>query len=124
MLQVFTAFSRDQEDKVYVQHRVAENAPLLWRLIAMEGGAVFVAGNAKQMPQGVREAFLEVFRKEGGLEESAAVNYLQAMENQKRYQVETWAWETLLSLIIGTSSAMLIELTKSQTKIQSWNHFT
>ncbi|KAG8187301.1 hypothetical protein JTE90_011672 [Oedothorax gibbosus] len=91
MLRYFTAFSRDQEDKVYVQHRVAQNGPLLWQLINDRQAAVYVAGNAKQMPQGVKEAFLEMFQEDGGLDTDASAQYLQMMENQKRYQVETWA---------------------------------
>ena len=42
-LRVFTAFSRDQEHKVYVQHRIVEQGVLVWDLI--QQGAVFcVAG--------------------------------------------------------------------------------
>ena len=42
-LQVITAFSRDQERKIYVQHRIVEHGALVWG--ALEQGAVFcVAG--------------------------------------------------------------------------------
>ncbi|GFY68700.1 NADPH-dependent diflavin oxidoreductase 1 [Trichonephila inaurata madagascariensis] len=91
ILKIFTAFSRDQEDKIYVQHRIAENGPLMWDLIQNKKASIYVAGNAKQMPQGVKDAFLEIITKEGGLTQEEAVKYLLSLENVKRYQMETWA---------------------------------
>ncbi|XP_061555006.1 NADPH-dependent diflavin oxidoreductase 1 isoform X2 [Phycodurus eques] len=43
-LTLFTAFSRDQEEKVYVQHRVRENATLIWDMIANKGAYFYIAG--------------------------------------------------------------------------------
>lgn len=43
-LRLFTAFSRDQEEKVYVQHRVRENAALLWDLVANQNACFYIAG--------------------------------------------------------------------------------
>ncbi|GFQ75650.1 NADPH-dependent diflavin oxidoreductase 1 [Trichonephila clavata] len=91
ILKIFTAFSRDQEDKLYVQHRIAENGPLMWDLIQNKKASIYVAGNAKQMPQGVKDAFLEIITKEGGLTQEEAVKYLLSLENIKKYQMETWA---------------------------------
>ncbi|PRD20330.1 UNVERIFIED_CONTAM: NADPH-dependent diflavin oxidoreductase 1 [Trichonephila clavipes] len=91
ILKIFTAFSRDQEDKIYVQHRIAENGPLMWDLIQNKKASIYVAGNAKQMPQGVKNAFLEIITKEGSLTQEEAVKYFLSLENVKRYQMETWA---------------------------------
>ena len=41
---LMTAFSRDQDKKVYVQHRIRENAEDLWKLIAEKDACIFVAG--------------------------------------------------------------------------------
>ncbi|XP_071036381.1 NADPH-dependent diflavin oxidoreductase 1 [Parasteatoda tepidariorum] len=90
MLTLFTAFSRDQEDKVYVQHKIVENSTLLWELINHKLAYVYIAGNAKQMPEGVKDAFLKVFEKEGYLSNNECIKYLKTMELHKRYQVETW----------------------------------
>ncbi|KAM9323499.1 NADPH-dependent diflavin oxidoreductase 1 isoform 2-T2 [Pholidichthys leucotaenia] len=43
-LVLFTAFSRDQEEKVYVQHRVKENGKLLWDLITDKNACFYIAG--------------------------------------------------------------------------------
>ncbi|CAF96712.1 unnamed protein product, partial [Tetraodon nigroviridis] len=90
-LTLFTAFSRDQQEKVYVQHRVTENARLLWELITKKKGCFYIAGNAKQMPASVRSALKEVFQQEGTLSSEAAEQMLVVMENSGRLQCETWS---------------------------------
>uniref|UniRef100_A0A672FQ65 NADPH-dependent diflavin oxidoreductase 1 n=1 Tax=Salarias fasciatus TaxID=181472 RepID=A0A672FQ65_SALFA len=90
-LVLFTAFSRDQEEKVYVQHRVRENAALLWDLVANQNACFYIAGNAKQMPASVRDALKEVFQQEGRLTAEQAQEMLEAMERTGRFQSETWS---------------------------------
>ncbi|KAF7688733.1 NADPH-dependent diflavin oxidoreductase 1 [Silurus meridionalis] len=88
---LFTAFSRDQEDKVYVQHRLKEQAKLLWELIVNKNAFFYIAGNAKQMPTAVCDALKEVFRKNGGVTESQAQEMLDNMEKTGCFQSETWS---------------------------------
>ncbi|XP_067296248.1 NADPH-dependent diflavin oxidoreductase 1 isoform X1 [Pseudorasbora parva] len=88
---LFTAFSRDQEDKIYVQHRVKEQSKLLWDLVAKKNAFFYIAGNAKQMPSSVCDALKEVFQKEGGMSENQAQEMLDAMEKTGRFQSETWS---------------------------------
>lgn len=90
-LKLFTAFSRDQEDKCYVQHKVRENSKLVFNLIDMKEAHIFVAGNAKQMPDGVKEAFADIIEKEGGFGTGEGMKYIQKLVNNKRYHQETWA---------------------------------
>ncbi|XP_070844454.1 NADPH-dependent diflavin oxidoreductase 1 [Chaetodon trifascialis] len=90
-LTLFTAFSRDQEEKVYVQHRVRENAALLWDLITNKNACFYIAGNAKQMPASVCDALKEVFQQEGGVSAEDAEQMLAAMERSGRFQSETWS---------------------------------
>lgn len=45
-LTVIPAFSRDQDDKVYVQHKIKEHAALVWQLIDKQGAYIYVAGKA------------------------------------------------------------------------------
>ncbi|KAJ3605992.1 hypothetical protein NHX12_028035 [Muraenolepis orangiensis] len=75
-LSLFTAFSRDQEDKIYVQHRAAY---------------FYIAGNAKEMPASVRDALKETFQLEGGLSLEEADQMVVAMERVGRFQRETWS---------------------------------
>ncbi|XP_013884668.1 NADPH-dependent diflavin oxidoreductase 1 [Austrofundulus limnaeus] len=90
-LLLFTAFSRDQEEKVYVQHRVKENSALLWDLITKKKAWFYIAGNSKQMPGGVRDALKEVFQLEGGDSADEAEHRLVLMEQTGRLQRETWS---------------------------------
>ncbi|XP_068020311.1 NADPH-dependent diflavin oxidoreductase 1 isoform X2 [Melanerpes formicivorus] len=90
-LTLFTAFSRDQEEKVYVQHRIREQRRLLWELLDCRGAHLYLAGNAKQMPEAVAEALQWVLQVEGGLSASQAEEYLAALERSQRFQSETWS---------------------------------
>ncbi|KAE8582045.1 hypothetical protein XENTR_v10019916 [Xenopus tropicalis] len=90
-LTLFTAFSRDQEDKVYVQRRIRENSALLWDLLANRQGYFYIAGNAKSMPNEVTDALKWVLQSEGGLSAPDAEQYVVAMEKSRRFQSETWS---------------------------------
>ncbi|XP_066569284.1 NADPH-dependent diflavin oxidoreductase 1 [Amia ocellicauda] len=90
-LTLFTAFSRDQGEKVYVQHRVREQAELLWELLAHRNAHFYIAGNAKQMPAAVSEAVSAVLQSQGGLGAMQAEELLQELERQGRFQTETWS---------------------------------
>ncbi|XP_063792224.1 NADPH-dependent diflavin oxidoreductase 1 isoform X2 [Pseudophryne corroboree] len=91
LLTLFTAFSRDQEDKIYVQHQIRENAAFLWDLISSKQAYVFLAGNAKSMPTQVMDALKDVFQSEGAKSVSEAEQYLVMLEKCGRFQSETWS---------------------------------
>ncbi|XP_006001477.1 NADPH-dependent diflavin oxidoreductase 1 isoform X2 [Latimeria chalumnae] len=90
-LTLFTAFSRDQDDKVYVQHRVKETGHLLWNLIHDKKAYFYIAGNAKLMPAAVTEALLSAFQSEGGLSVFESEQLLTELERLGRFQSETWS---------------------------------
>ncbi|KAL0486809.1 ndor1 [Acrasis kona] len=81
------AFSRDQNEKVYVQHRIRELKDDVWDILK-SGGHVFVAGNNK-MPKDVREAFVDV-GVQNGLSAQEAEEFIAQLEKNKKYQVESW----------------------------------
>lgn len=95
-LQVLTAFSRDQQHKVYVQDTVRENFPLFFRLLHDMQGSVYICGSSGRMPQAVREALIEAFQHGGApvpdqpFNRSQAEGYLIEMERVGRYKQETW----------------------------------
>ncbi|XP_064630444.1 NADPH-dependent diflavin oxidoreductase 1-like [Lineus longissimus] len=91
LLRVFTAFSRDQEEKIYVQDRILEQAGLIWDLIENQKAWFFVAGNAKRMPDDVKAIMQQVIMKEGSMTEDEAERYVKDLEKTKRYQVEAWS---------------------------------
>ncbi|MCB9496028.1 MAG: sulfite reductase subunit alpha [Fibrobacteria bacterium] len=82
--QLDLAFSRDQEEKIYVQTRMRERARELWSWL--DGGAVFcVCGDAKRMAKDVDAALVDVIRIGGGKSHEEAVAWVQAMAADKRY---------------------------------------
>jgi sulfite reductase alpha subunit-like flavoprotein len=89
-LRLFTAFSRDQKHKRYVQTVIREQAREVWKALGEGQGIVFVCGSSGRMPSAVREALVEVFSKCGGMEYSQAEQFLEAMEKGGRYKQETW----------------------------------
>lgn len=84
-----TAFSRDQERKIYVQHRMHEHARELWEWI--EAGAhLYVCGDAKRMARDVDAALHEIIRIAGGRTAEAAAEYVGKLKSEKRYQRDVY----------------------------------
>jgi len=83
------AFSRDQEQKIYVQTRMLEQSRELYAWLE-EGAYFYVCGDAKRMAKDVEEALLNVIAKEGGKGPEAARAYLDKMKEQKRYQRDVY----------------------------------
>lgn len=83
-LKVTTAFSRDQEQKIYVQHRIIENKDKLWRWIE-EGASIYICGDAKAMAKEVDLAFLTIFKEAGNMSDTKAKEYLHLLILNKRY---------------------------------------
>ncbi|XP_008574696.1 PREDICTED: NADPH-dependent diflavin oxidoreductase 1 isoform X2 [Galeopterus variegatus] len=90
-LTLVTAFSQEQDQKVYVQHRLQEHGPLVWELLDRQGAYFYLAGNAKYMPADVSEALTSIFQEEGGLSGPDAATYLARLQRTLRFQTETWA---------------------------------
>jgi sulfite reductase alpha subunit-like flavoprotein len=86
---IITAFSRDQNEKVYVQDRIRQNSHLILDCL-QANGVIYVAGNAKRMPRDVREAIVDTIVEKGGLSREDALKYIRQLENKARYQCETW----------------------------------
>ncbi|HRE80501.1 MAG TPA: sulfite reductase subunit alpha [Opitutaceae bacterium] len=78
------AFSRDQPEKIYVQHRMMETAQELWAWL--EAGAhVYVCGDACRMAKDVDAALHTVVEKAGGRSRDAAADYVQELIRTRRY---------------------------------------
>lgn len=89
-LQIFTAFSRDQRQKIYVQDIVRQNPGLFFRLLHDMTGSVCICGSSGKMPEAVREALIETFQHGEEFSREEAEEYLTGMEKIGRYKQETW----------------------------------
>lgn len=84
-----TAFSRDSEQKVYVQHKMLENSKELFEWL--ENGAYFyVCGDKQNMAKDVHSALIDVIEKEGKMTRENTEAYLSAMQEQGRYQRDVY----------------------------------
>jgi len=79
-----TAFSRDQSQKIYVQHRMADEAAELWRWLD-EGAYFYVCGDAKRMASDVDHALASVAASQGGMDGAAAQAWVKQLARDGRY---------------------------------------
>jgi sulfite reductase (NADPH) flavoprotein alpha-component len=84
-----TAFSRDQEAKIYVQDRMMENSRELWAWLE-EGASVYVCGDASRMAKDVHTALHKVAEKEGGMNSDEAQAYMAALKDDHRYHRDVY----------------------------------
>jgi len=84
-----TAFSRDQAEKIYVQHRLLERAADVWAWL-QEGAHVYVCGDASRMAKDVDAALHRVVESAGGMTAEAAAGYVANLKTDKRYQRDVY----------------------------------
>jgi sulfite reductase (NADPH) flavoprotein alpha-component len=84
-----TAFSRDQTEKIYVQHRMLEHAAELW--LWLEAGAHFyVCGDATRMAKDVDDALHRIIEIAGGKTVDDAKAYVAKLKTDRRYQRDVY----------------------------------
>lgn len=84
-----TAWSRDQAEKIYVQHKMLEESAELYAWL--EQGAIFyVCGDASRMAVDVDKALHTIIEKEGGKTPEEAVAYMAALKEAKRYRRDVY----------------------------------
>lgn len=83
------AFSRDQQDKLYVQHRLREHGRELFAWLE-EGACVYVCGDARSMAPDVHAALLDIVASHGGGDHESAREYLNELTLAHRYQRDVY----------------------------------
>jgi len=89
-LELFTAFSRDTEVKVYVQHLISEQSKLIWGYLE-KGGYLYVCGDAKNMARDVSKTLVEIAKEVGGKNEEQAVQFVKTLRSSGRYLEDVWS---------------------------------
>ena len=84
------AWSRDQAQKVYVQHKMAENAAEIWKWIDAEGAYFFVCGDARRMAKDVDATLRKIVQERGGKNVEQANEYVEKLKNEKRYKRDVY----------------------------------
>lgn len=83
------AFSRDTEHKIYVQHRLLENADELYNWIE-EGAVIYICGDEKRMAHDVDATLRQIIAQKSGKSVEEAAAYLDELKQQKRYQRDVY----------------------------------
>ncbi|AFM17894.1 sulfite reductase, alpha subunit (flavoprotein) [Mycolicibacterium chubuense NBB4] len=78
------AFSRDQEQRVYVQHKMLDYGADVWRWLE-DGAHFYVCGDAGRMARDVDDALTSIIRIHGAMSDDAARDYKRALVADKRY---------------------------------------
>jgi len=87
---IFTALSREQKEKIYVTHRLAQNMPLIYDLIHEKSGNLYLCGPGGNVPPQVRNAVIKSIEEVGGHSREYAEKYVTEMQINGRYNVEAW----------------------------------
>ncbi len=83
------AFSRDTEEKVYVQHQMKKQSKELFEWLE-QGAYVYICGDEKHMAHDVHNTLLSIIQEEGAMSKEKAESYLANLQQQKRYQRDVY----------------------------------
>lgn len=83
------AWSRDAEEKTYVQHRMREVGRDLWSWLA-DGAHVYICGDATRMAKDVERTLVDVIAEHGARTPAEAASFLAEMKKQDRYQTDVY----------------------------------
>jgi sulfite reductase (NADPH) flavoprotein alpha-component len=84
-----TAFSRDQQEKIYVQHKLLQHAAEVYEWIN-SGAGFYVCGKKNPMSTDVEDALLQIIQEQGKKTVDEARQYLQQMEDEGRYEKDVY----------------------------------
>ena len=83
------AFSRDRTDKVYVQHKMKDEARNLYAWL-QDGAHFYVCGDAEHMARDVHRTLTDIVAEQGHLSSERAAEYVQDLQRAKRYQRDVY----------------------------------
>ncbi len=83
------AFSRDQKEKVYIQHKLLEHRKEVFQWLEL-GAHFYLCGDRKNLAKDVNKTLLEIIRTEGGISEEQAEKYVKQLKREKRFQSDVY----------------------------------
>lgn len=88
-LRMSVAFSRDQKEKIYVQHKLLEEAKELFQWIE-NGAHLYLCGDAKEMAKDVDKTLHQIIQQQGQLSEKKAREYLLDLKKINRFMLDVY----------------------------------
>ncbi|GLR76598.1 assimilatory sulfite reductase (NADPH) flavoprotein subunit [Aliivibrio sifiae] len=87
--QLDVAFSRDQQEKVYVQHRILGHSAQVWQWL-QDGAYIYVCGDATRMAKDVHDALITIVEQQGKKNREEAEQFVNDLRKAKRYQRDVY----------------------------------
>jgi sulfite reductase (NADPH) flavoprotein alpha-component len=83
------AWSRDRDEKFYVQDRMRELGRDLWAWLA-DGAHVYVCGDARRMAKDVERALVDIVAQHGARSTDEAIAFVAELKRTARYQQDVY----------------------------------
>ena len=83
------AFSRDSNKRVYVQHKLQENATEIYRWLE-DGAHFYICGDMKKMANDVQNTLVSIVENQGAMSNDSALDYVNKMQKEKRLQLDVY----------------------------------
>ncbi len=88
--ELYTAFSRGEGPKTYVQHLVTAQKDRVWSLIE-KGAIIYVCGDGGKMEPDVKAALVAIYRERSGADANAGLRWIEDLGTKNRYVLDVWA---------------------------------
>jgi sulfite reductase (NADPH) flavoprotein alpha-component len=89
LTKISLAFSRDQQEKLYVQHKMLQQAEELYTWLE-SGAYLFISGKKDPMSIKVEQTLLTIIQQQGNKSLEAAKQYLEQLEEEGRYEKDVY----------------------------------
>ena len=89
LTRIDTAFSRDQQEKIYVQHKIQKNGAEFFEWL-QAGSYVYLCGAKEPMSNDVEQAILQVIETFGERSKEEAKQYLENLKEEGRYLTDVY----------------------------------
>ena len=83
------AFSRDTEKRVYVQHKLQENAAEIYQWLE-DGAHFYICGDMNKMAADVQNTLVSIVKNQGAMSNDSALDYVNKMQKEKRLQLDVY----------------------------------
>ncbi|GAA0402401.1 assimilatory sulfite reductase (NADPH) flavoprotein subunit [Cocleimonas flava] len=83
------AFSRDQQEKIYIQDKLLEESAQVFEWIE-QGATLYVCGDIDRLAQGVHDTLHKIISKHSGLDDDGVSNYIDQLKINKKYQRDVY----------------------------------
>jgi sulfite reductase (NADPH) flavoprotein alpha-component len=83
------AFSRDQDEKIYVQHKMLENGADVFKWLET-GATMYICGAKDPMSNDVEKALLQIVQVHGDKNENDAADYLEKLKEEDRLLLDVY----------------------------------